>query len=293
MNFPCYYKEGFTPQSGIDTITIWLHPAIIDRFDQFHERGINYHSINLRYKRERAFKTNTPIRTNCFVDIQAEAINPNNDILYQVLNILVGLTNDGILSYQQLGQHPSNLMNFYYENFHRLFALDALDFYFDIGDDDMRLLGTPNPNYPTTRYSSCKPSILKAYSRTAKLMQKRNIPNKDIEKIDFPNRIEFSLRRDNCDFLNAYNLTETFEDVFLRYLPFLARKWQNHRYEVVEVEECNLPCAHHLRQVIAAARQRIPQYKNLLPTPPKPIPYKKAKKYEIDYNFIPGFFATL
>jgi hypothetical protein len=102
--------------------------------------------------------------------------------------------------------------------------------------------------------------------------------------MDYPNRIEISLRRDNCDYLNAHNLTGSYENVFLRYLPFLARKWLNYRHEVVEVEERNLSYAHHLRQVIAVARQRIPQYNDLLRTPLKPIPFKKAKRNEVDYN---------
>jgi len=113
----------------------------------------------------------------------------------------------------------------------------------------------------------------------------------DIENMDYPNRIEFSLRRANCEFLNAHNLTGTYENVFLRYLPFLARKWRNYRHEVVEVEECNLSYAHHLCQVIAVARQRIPQYNDLLPTPLKPIPYKKAKRNEVDENFIPQYYS--
>jgi len=290
MNFPCYFQEGFTPQSGIDTITVWLHPAIINQFYQFHERGNNNQHINLRFSKEVNPKTNIVYRTNYLLDIQAEAIDPYNDIFGQVLTILVDLTYKGILHYPQLGQYMNDIKGFFYCNFDRLFALDALDFHFDLRNGDMHLLGKPHPACPNTRYSQGYPSVLKAYFRNEKLRQKQHISYEDIENMDYPNRIEFSLCRDNCQFLNAYNLTGSYENVFLRYLPFLARKWHDYRHQVVEVAERNLPYAHHLRQVIAVASQRIPQY-DLLPTPPKPIPYKTAKKNEVDYNFIAQFYG--
>ena len=291
MNFPFYFQEGFTPQSGIDTISVWLHPAIINRFDQFHEQGNNNQPINLRFSKEFNSKENIAYGINYFVDIQAEAINPDYDILDQVITILVGLTNYEILHYPQLGQHITDLKGFFYCNFDRLFSIDRLDFYFDLRENDMRLLGEPNPACPNTRYSQGYPSVLKAYSRTAKLRQKRHVSYEDIENMDYPNRIEFSLRRSNCDYLNANNLVGSYENVFLRYLPFLSRKWHDYRYQVVEVDVRNLSYAHHLRQVIAVASHRIPQYDLLLKSPPKPILYKTAKKNEVDYNFIPQFYS--
>jgi len=291
MYSSCYFQEGSTPQSGIDTITVWIHPSIINRFDQFHEQGNNNQPINLRFKKEVDHRTNTTFRTNYLVDIQAEVINPNYDILDQVLMILVSLTYKGILHHPQLGQYTNDLKSFFYWNFDRLFALDALDFYFDLRNGDMRLIGKANPAYPYTRYSSRNLAVLKAYSRTEKLRQKMHISYEDIANMDYPNRIEFSLRRDNCDFLNAYNLTGSYEDVFLRYLPFLARKWNDYQHKVVKVEERNLSYAHNLHKVIVAARHRTQQYNNLLHTPLKPIPYKTAQKNEVDHNFIPQFYS--
>jgi hypothetical protein len=88
MNFPCYFQEGSTPQSGIDTITVWLYPNIINRFNQFHERGNNNQPISLRFSKEINSKTNVAYSTNYFVDIQSEAIDPDYNILDQVLTIL-------------------------------------------------------------------------------------------------------------------------------------------------------------------------------------------------------------
>lgn len=287
-----YYKETFTPQSGIDTITIWIHPSIISNYCHFHEYGDNNKAINLRYKKEINYRTQKLIRTNFLVDIQAEALDPNNDIYDQILNILCFLAFNGTLHCPQK-RDICDLANFYRINFDRLYALEKLDFYFDLRNDDMQLLGKPHPNYPNTRYSSVNPSVLKAYYRPERLRQKHNISYKDIDNMEYPARIEFSLCRENCKFLNMQNLAGTYENIFLRYLPFLARKWINYRREVVEVKERNIHYNHHLQQIIAVAGQRIPHYNFLLEAPIKPIPYKAAKKDEIDYNFISDFYSNI
>ena len=90
--------------------------------------------------------------------------------------------------------------------------------------------------------------------------------------------------------MNANNLIGPYDYVFLQYLPFLARKWHDHRYKVVEVAERNIDYAHHLRQIITVAGRQIPQY-SLLETPPKPIPYKSVRRNETDYNFIAEFYG--
>jgi hypothetical protein len=293
MNYPCYFKEGFTPPAGIDTITIWLHPAIIANPQLFHKQCNNNNGINLRFKQEINHRTNELIRTNFIVDIQAEAIDPNNDISFQVISILESLTFNDVLHRPQ-GIDIFDLKSFFQNNFDRLFALDGLDFYFDLRNDDIRLLGKPNPKCPNIRYSSVYPSVLKAYHRSERLKHKRNISYEEIDNMEYPERIEFSLCRGNCEYLNIRNLAGTYDNIFLRYLPFLARKWFNNRHEVVEVNKRNLVnYAHHLNQIIAVAGQRIPQYDDLYKTPPKPIPYKSARRNEVDYNFIARFYSRM
>ena len=289
MNHTVYYKEGATPVSGIDTISIWLHPDIINRPEHFHERGNNNSPVNLRYKKEFAYGFQFPIRTNYLIDIQAEAINPNSDILEQVLSIIIEYTKDNTIHHHH-NVDLYTINNFFHENMDRLFALDALDFYFDLHSEDVRLRGKPNPAYPNTRYSSGNPSILKVYSRLMKLQQKRHVAYMDIDNMEYPTRIEFSLRRENCNYLNLRNLSGTYEYIFLGYLPFLARKWLNYRSEIVEVSSCDIDYAHHLRQIMAVAGRRIPRY-DLLKTPKKPIPNNRIGRKEVDSNFIPGFYS--
>jgi hypothetical protein len=291
LNYPCTFAEGFTPQSGIDTISIWIHPAIINQRDMFHEYGNNNAKINLRYKPEINHRNGNYIRVNFFFDIQSEAINPNQDIFDQILNIITQMAFDGILCLPN-DSYQYDIKNFFRVNFDHLFALDGLDFYHDLRSDDMVLLGNPNPKYPNTRYSSIYPSVLKAYLRTERLRQKRHTPYEEIDNIDYPARIEFTLRRGNCDYLNIRNLTGTYENVFLQYLPFLARKWLDYKHGVVEVASVrDLSYAHDLRQIIAVAGHRIP-HPDLLKAPLKPIPYKQARKNETDLNWVAGFYAS-
>jgi hypothetical protein len=274
---PCHLKEGFTPPSGIDTITIWIRPDIITRSDMFHEYGNINQTVNLRFKKQVDPRTKAIYGTDFFIDIQAEAVDPNYDIKEQVVSILSSMAYDGIIHYPQMDNYINSLRDFFYYNFDRFFALQNLDFYFDLRDEDMHLLGESNPAYPNTRYSLHYPPVLKAYNRREKLKQKKHIPYEEIENMDYPARIEFSLCRDNCDYLNMHNLNGSYENVFLQYLPFLARKWRDNRYEVVKVEERNITYDHHLRQVITVAGQRIPHY-TLYSTPLKPIPNKQVKK---------------
>jgi len=291
MNYPCFFREGFTPQSGIDTITIWLHPEIINCPQKFHKDGNNNHPISLRYEQEINQNTGIIFRTNFFVDIQAEAIDPNNNIFGQVLSLLNYLTDEGIL-HRPIRRDTYNIMNFFQVNFDRLFALDRLDFYFDLQKEDMYLIGNPYPSCPNTHYSSRKNSVLKAYFRDERLKQKRHISYDELDCMDYQARIEFSLCRENCNYLHIQNINGSYENVFLRYLPFLARKWLDHRSKVVNISKRNIQhYAHHLNQIIAVAGQRIPQYRDLLETPLKPIPYKSARRNETDLNFIAEFYG--
>jgi hypothetical protein len=289
-----YFNEGFTPPSGIDTISIWIHPLIINRLDAFHQRGNNNEPVTLRVKQEKDNRTGNFIRTNCLLDIQAEALDPEQDILRQVLRYLLSMERCGILKQHQ-NCDDNGILNYFNVDFSELFAIDALDFYFDFFDGDIVLIGT-NPQYPNTRYSSrsiAHPSILKAYGRPERLRQKRHIPYETIRNMNYPKRIEFSLRRGNCNYLHSHNLSGNYHDVFYRYLPFLARKWHDYRHETVDIpDRRNLDYNPCFQQILCMARSRIPQYRNLLETPRKAIPFKHAKRNETDRNWSAWFYAN-
>jgi hypothetical protein len=293
FNFPCQFREGATPQSGIDTIQMWIHPEIVKSPWVFHKDGSNNAFVNLRYKREVAYQTGEPIRTNFRVDIQAEAINPSADIYETIIDILTKLAQDGVLHFPA-SENFYGVRTFFKINFDRLFALEKLDFYHDFYDGDIIPLGSPRSNCSNTRYSHGsfkRLSVLKIYDRRERLRAKRNMSHEAIDNINFPLRVEFALRRGNCQYMNILNLMGSYEDIFSRYLPFLSRKWHDHRHETVDVRDSSY--APYLRRIMKTAGQRIPHYGDLQGTPPKPIPYKNAGKDDIDRNWISEFYASL
>jgi hypothetical protein len=288
MQYNHYFEEWNTPPAGIDTISIYINPAIINRFNAFHEHGNIHEAINCRIKQEKDYRTGQLIRTNHIIDIQAEAINPDMDILGQIINILAGFVYDGTLKTITNADMPT-LVNFFMGSFSSFFSIDTLDFYFDMKDGDSISIGKSDPRYPNTRYSSERYSSLKTYSKVKRQEYKNHISREHIQEMEFQNRIEFHLMRGNCEYLDYRNLQGPFEVVFLRYLPLLARKWFDHRREIVEVPNLKkLPYAHHLRQIDDIAHAgHIPHYRELLKTPPKPMPERYYKKDEVDRNWLP------
>ena len=119
------------------------------------------------------------------------------------------------------------------------------------------------------------------------------MPYKYIEQMEYKTRIEFHLANGNCDFLDYQNLQGTFEMIFLHYLPQLARKWFDYRREVVSVPYLHkLPYACHLRQINdMALAGHIPQYKELIKTPLRPIPEKRYGRNETDLNWLSQFIT--
>jgi hypothetical protein len=226
------------------------------------------------------------------MDIQAEAIDPSCDIFEQVVQILTKLVDEGTLK----NKHKSSILNipgFFRAAFSSLFALDQLDFYFDLELAYMDLAGLSCPLYPNTRYSSDRPcSSLKTYDKRNRLIQKNHLPHELINAIKYPQRIEFSLKRENCDYLNGLNLQGSYQEVFARYLPFLGKKWRKYSHEILNIPDGNLPpYAAHLWHIIVESSQCHIPNSGLERTPPKPIPYKTARKNEADWNWLVRYFA--
>jgi hypothetical protein len=292
MLYRQYFNELRLPESGIDTISIWINPEIINDFGAFHEKGDIRSYINFRKRKEINHKTGTVIRMNYFLELQAEIINPSDSIQYQILVHLVNMSQYGVLK-RIPDRSDSATMNFFYESFSYLFALQCLDFYFDMKEEDIKLSDVPNPRYATTRYSSNYPSSLKVYDRRERLIAKNHFQHDTIYNLQLPYRIEFHLERGNCRYMDIRNLEGNYEMVFLRYLPFLARKWHDFRYQVIEIPFMyRLTYAQHLNQVVNMAHSRIPQ-PNLYYTPPKPDLTKRKREGEIDTTWLGHYYSTL
>lgn len=292
LNHNRYFEEHAVPPSGIDTVSVWIHPNLINNFGDFHECGNIHSAVNCRKTDEKDYRTGKTIRQNYHLEIQSEALHPNLDILGQVLHLLVEMVNYGTLKISQNMDRQKTA--FFFSNaFPSLFAIDALDFYFDFKEEDVVLLGRPNPEYPNTLYSQGYPASLKTYSKTIRQMSKNHLPHEDIKSMEYPRRIEFHLERQNCKYLDHRNLRGNFEAVFLNYLPFLARKWFDHHREVFDVPiHKHLPYAHHFRQIVMLALSGpIPQYRYLFQSPKKPMPGKHYKQGEADMNWLSEFIT--
>jgi hypothetical protein len=287
FNYPTYYNEWNGPQAGIDTISIYIYPYLINKHSYFHEQGNANEAINLRRKTERDYLTKKIYRTDYLMDIQAEAINPNLNIFHQILELIVKLFQADILSFSTK-PHEELIYYFLVYNFDRLFAIDYVDFYFDIKEEEAILLGNIDNRYPNTQYSS--DNCIKTYNRISRLKCKNTISHKKIENIVYPRRIEFHLTRKTCRYLNCMNLNGTYDMVFQYYLHFFVRKWRKYRHQLISIPNIKESDYHYLKQIdILAFAMTIPHNMALAKSPLKPVPYKKAKKNEIGNNWLPRF----
>jgi len=286
-----YFNELDCPPEGIDTVSVWIHPNMINRITDFRERGNIHESINCRWSDEIIKKTGQFIRRNYFIDFQAEVLTPYEDILGQIINYLVGFVYSGTLISLNNMDMPS-ITRFFMLNFSRLFAINYIDFYFDLKDGDCILLGKPEP-FSSSRYSLDYPSSLKVYSKTERQKYKNHFPHKCIELMEYTTRIEFRLANANCYYLDYRNLQGSYEIVFQRFLPQLARKWFKHRREIVKVPNLSeLPYAYHLNKIDELiSRDHLPQNYELQKTPLRPKPEKRYGKNEVDINWLSQFIS--
>jgi len=269
--YPIYFNECNVPQAGIDTISILINPDIVKKHSLFHEFGNNNSPINLRIKKYIDPITKRTIQTNYFIDIQAEMINYNFNIRSQIVHYILYLFKSEILS---INNHDESfVIDFVNNNFNLLFALDFIDFYFDIKEEDAVILGEISQQHPNTQY--CKDGRIKTYNRQLRLKQKNNLPHDLINQIPLPRRIEFHLKRRTCPYLDINNLNGDFNVVFRRYLFFLARKWRKYKRYIIDIPNLKESNYYYLKLIENVAfSSTIPHTKSLL----KPEPFKKVKK---------------
>ena len=67
IKYQRYFDEWNLPTSGIDTISVWVHPNLINRFEDFHERGNIHGAANCRKRHEINHWTSRLIRTNYII----------------------------------------------------------------------------------------------------------------------------------------------------------------------------------------------------------------------------------
>jgi hypothetical protein len=90
------------------------------------------------------------------------------------------------------------------------------------------------------------------------------------------------------------NLDGSYEEIFERYLPQLARKWHDYRKEVLHIP-ClkSLPYSCHLNRINDVAYGiRLPQYGGLMKSPKMFRGTKNVKKKDRDESWFINFITN-
>jgi len=282
IEFPIYFNEFEVPEAGIDTISIYIHPNLINKPSSFHEKGNANEAVSLRkISRKKRFSEET-LCTNYIIDIQTEAIDPNANILDQVFGYIILLFKSKILSFCN---YPDEVLIacLLEQNLHPLFILDFIDFYFDIKEEGAILLDKKDRRFP---YGQCCDGChIKTYNRIDRLKNRDNFNSQLLEQMQFPRRIEFNLTRNTCGFLHFANLDGDFNTVFYNYLNSLGNEWKKSQSSVIDIPNLKESEYHCLKQIdsvaFSPANQQIKYLENI---PRERMPNKKARENEAD-NF--------
>lgn len=210
---------------GIDKISFLVNPFFVNN---------NYNSPYTRYDPNKEV-TIRKLGGWVVVEIHAEYFNFTMDIYYQLVNAMIQLINDEILLL------PNNLLSyaFIYNNLDLLiYKLHEIEFFFDFKESDAFIDPKENdPNIPEeekifrdekgTKYSKDRTrknphSVICIYDRQNKLLRVNQQKKSLIIKDPYRKRIEFRLTDKNCKYLNLDNLHGNYNEIFIRFMPYLA-----------------------------------------------------------------------
>jgi hypothetical protein len=266
--------------AGIDKVSLWIHPYLIRQYSEFHYRGNNNANVILRHS----------IYNGYSIDFQSEFFNLDDNFFIKIFDYLIRLSNNGIL------KSPPNkdiemVKNSFITLFNYFFALDCIEFYFDIRENDLMLSEALNPRYKESRYSDPyskeRKSILISYDRIERAKKVNRLSHDEIILMPYPWRIEFKLKRRNCEYLNSENIFGSYDTIFQRYLFFLAKRWRSYGNQVAEVPYWNsLTYNKYFSKIVETSHGQLqPSGMYLKRTPPCPMPNKSVKIKDVDKNW--------
>jgi len=224
------------PQNGIDRVTLKLHSEMFCfPFEKFIKKKEHYYFMYLRPDNSLIIKKNY---NEYFLEINQEYFDTKKNYLAQiifVLNLLVknGFTNDKSLITRE------NLCNYIFRN------ITNLEFYFDFKKEYVQVQKyvmkqeTAKVENAFFRYSTTQTTTNTYYS--AKMKGKSHICIYDKEEKDkydkisreaiqahpYKTRIEFRLNVNNCNYMNIFNLEGTYNEIFDKYIEYLAVKYNS------------------------------------------------------------------
>ena len=127
-------------------------------------------------------------------------------------------------------------------NYKKVATLTEIDFAFDYPKNSIRCFDDC-VTYESTYYSGDrneqkkKPkSKIICYDRIEKEKKKRRESFEEIERMPYPQRLEFRLGKE-CDYLNLDNLIGNFYDVAFRFAPVLSKIWKKESIGLVPQDQ--------------------------------------------------------
>jgi len=224
--------------SGIDKIKLILNPAFLN---------------NDRPKYIKSNNALTLHNAGCFtfLAIHSEYFNPFIDYKLQIAKAIYELIEKKVINFQNDYPILTLMIIWQYMNCFIL-GVSQVEFYFDFPKGKVSVESTPIKNddiiqymdkdgiFHETFYSNDyepgkRKSSFCVYNKYFKLIHDRHLSYKAIDEMNVEYRIEARLSRENCPYLDLYNLSRTYEDIFKRFKSFLAIQYYNYLYGFIEV----------------------------------------------------------
>jgi hypothetical protein len=215
--------------SGIDKIKLILNPVFLNPKMPKHIRSDNALTLH-------------PAGMYTFLAIHAEYCNPMIDYRITISQAIYELMEKEVV----LFPHDNCFFTYCFiiNNLgYFVFGVSQIEFFFDfpqgkVSANQEAIENGDIKQHKDTIYSNDNNSRnnICVYNRRNKLLHDRHISREKIDMMGVEYRIEARLSRENCPYLDLANLSGNYEDIFKRFLPFLAVLFYNHLYSHVEVK---------------------------------------------------------
>lgn len=251
-----------TVNSGIDKIKFILNPFFLNNHIPHHIRADNALTIH------RA-------GIYIFLAIHAEYCNPCFDYQITIAQALFELMQRKVINFPT--DYPVFTFLFVLQHFdYFVLGVSQIEFYFDFPKNKVSIDpdaiengdviqfankdGTPTDTFYSNDYipGKCDSSWI-VYNKRLKHIHDNRIKRNKIENMNVEDRIEGRLNRENCSYLDIHNLAGTYEDIFKKFLPFLAVSFYVHLFPFTTVKGRSNT---HYGRLVRKAREGKRQYFN-------------------------------
>jgi hypothetical protein len=212
---------------GIDTISLEVNRDCVDKLLWSKNKNFSP-AITLRQR--------GGMRRFFIINVQVEALELSGNLFDQMLDLLVKLQREKIINVPNAPMDESDdaIFRYFFQHIRLIAKLTALDFFFDFKRNDIQKYDF-QANYPESNYSidhKRSMSLWIIYDRMIKLIHDRHIKREIIDRMPYPMRLEMRLRRQNCDYLNLFNIMGSYQDIIFRFRNFIAKSWRKYNEQI-------------------------------------------------------------